>query len=76
MQFEECDYPHLKMPVLLLLLFLQRPTDQICRCSGRCRKIKLSAAGKANSTVPITAGICHTHGFLAAVHAGNGCFSR
>ena len=76
MQFEECDYPHLKMPVLLLLLFLQRPTDQICRCSGRCRKIKLSAAGKANSTVLITADICHAHGLFAAVHAGNGFFSR
>ena len=75
MQFEECDYPHLKMPVLLLLLFLQRPTDQICRCSGRCRKIKLSAAGKANSTVLITADICHAHGLFAAVHAGNDFFS-
>ena len=74
MQFGECDYPHLKMPVLLLL-FLQRPTDQICRCSGRCRKAKLSVAGKANCTGLIAAGICHAHRLFAAVNAGNGFFS-
>ena len=74
MQFGECDYPHLKMPVLRLL-FLQRPTDQICRCSGRCRKAKLSVAGKANCTVLIAAGICHAHRLFAAVNAGNGFFS-